>query len=394
MSLDSFSKQKQIKLLSQGSYGCIIRPSLKCSGKVGINKYVTKIQRKKSTSERETNIGKIIQTIPNYSQYFAPVIETCEIRMGTIDANQIKKCEFIDNNTAYSSNKILYVGKYTLADYLLYVFQKYPKNFFRELSKTYKDLLMDISKLNDSGIIHFDLRENNILCRDKDGRPIVIDFGLSLTTDIMENDKKSAFFTYGPDYFSWCFDISFLCYIIQYLKETDVVTESISIKIIDSYFLENTGIIELLTDDEKNTYKKNLTEFVKSFENRVVQEVIQELYKYKNSWDNYSVSAIYLTILKMMEIPPSPIVNRFVLFLKDVLLSTPDKRPTSKDSKQMYEKIFSIVSKADNKKLLQDLYNESNDINKNEKRRKNITQSMLMDLKKEERFIQQAMLNI
>jgi hypothetical protein len=205
----------------------------------------------------------------------------------------------------------------------------------------------------------------------------------------MENNKKDAFFTYGPEYFSWCIDISFLCYIIHYLKETDLISEAILVKIIDDYFLENIGMTEMLTKDDRDTYKKNLLDFMKTFENRPAQEVIVELYKYKNSWDNYSIAMIYLTIFKTMEIPTSPILDRFSVFLKSIVLSMPDKRPTSKQSRVLFEKEFSNLSKLENKNLLRILFTESNDLVKNEKRRSNIAQSMVMDLKKEKKMYDQ-----
>lgn len=384
-SFDSIPKQRQIKLISQGSYGCIIKPSLKCSGKIGADKYITKIQKKKATSERESEIGKRIQQIPNYSLYFSPVLETCDIKMGTVDLNEIKKCEFMhnDNNNTYSSNKIKYVGKYTLVDYLLGIFQKHPKIFFREMLRTYKDLLTSIGKLNHAGIIHFDLKENNIICSDKNGNPILIDFGLSLTQEIMDNQKRSGFFVYGPDYSAWCFDICLISYVVQYHKESDIFMESISKKLVDDYFLENTGMKQLFIKEELTTYKTNLTVFLQQFYEKTMKEVLDVFYKYKNSWDNYSIGIIYLTIWKTMDIPPSPIIDKFMDFLKSIILSMPDKRFDAKQTSALLENSFTSVPKVENRKLLQVLDSESKDNLKNEKRRDNITKSILSELKKE-----------
>lgn len=382
--LDEIPPQKQIKLLSQGSYGCIVRPSLSCSGKIATDKYITKIQKKPTTSERETKIGEMIKQIPDHSNFFAPVVETCYINMGQIDINEIKRCDFIkDPNNSYSSNKILYVGKYSLAEYLLYIFQKVPKIFFRELLSSYKYLLVGISKLNNIGVIHFDLKENNIMCRDKDGRPILIDFGLSITKELIEQDKKKAFFIYGPDYPTWCFDICLIGYIIHKIKDTDIITESVLSKVIDEYFLENAGIKELFSLEESNKYKQILTEYTKQFLQRTGADVINEVCLLCNSWDNYSMAIIYLNILRTMEIPDSPIVNKFIAFLKGIVLSVPNIRQTSEKSKQSFETEFNNISRVDNKKLLQILHSESSNITKNENRRSNIIKSIISDRKRE-----------
>lgn len=378
--LDELPPQKQIKLLSQGSYGCIIRPSLKCSGKFDTDKYITKIQKKPATSERETIIGELIKKIPDYSNFFAPVVETCFINMGQIDTNEIKRCEFIkDQTSSYSSNKILYVGKYSLAQYLLYVFQKVPKTFFRELLASYKYLLVSVSKLNNIGVIHFDLKENNIMCRDKDGRPILIDFGLSITKELIEKDKPNAFFSYGPDYPSWCFDICLISYIMYKIKETDVITESVLSSMVNDYFLQNIGLIDLFSLEEANNYKQSIMEYSRQFIEKTGTDVINEVCLLCKSWDNYSIAVIYLFVLKTMEIPDSPIINKFIGFLKRIVLSVPNARPTSEESKKTFEIEFSNVSKLENKKLLEILYAESNNIAKNENRRSNIIKSILSE---------------
>ena len=118
----------------------------------------TKLQRKKKTSENETVLGKTIQKIPNYEDYFAPIIESCEISLTSVDDNEITKCDFVEKDKleqqknyeetlaildetsnkkqkpnpmtplSYETNKIRYIGKDTLLDYFLDTFKKNPKN--------------------------------------------------------------------------------------------------------------------------------------------------------------------------------------------------------------------------------------------------------------------------
>jgi serine/threonine protein kinase len=243
--------------------------------------------------------------------------------------------------------------------------------------------LVGVSKLNNIGVIHFDLKENNIMCRDKDGRPILIDFGLSITKDLIDKDKKGAFFIYGPDYPTWCFDICFIGYIIYKLKDTDIITESVLSTVIDEYFLQNVGMKELFSLEEVNNYKKSIMEYSKQFIGKIGTDVINELSLLCNSWDNYSIAVIYLNILKTMEIPESPIISKFIGFLKRIILSVPAIRPSAEQSKKTFETEFTNISKSDNKKLLQILYAESNNITKNENRRSNIIKSILSDRKRE-----------
>jgi len=113
-------------LLNQGTYGCVFRPGIECSGKqLTSKKYITKIQKYKETSLREVEMGKKIKKIPGYSQYYAPIIESCDVTVGALNNDaEAKKCDFINmapeyNNKTYESNRIRYVGKNTLGDYLV-----------------------------------------------------------------------------------------------------------------------------------------------------------------------------------------------------------------------------------------------------------------------------------
>ena len=54
----TYKKPTKIKILSQGSYGCIFRPGIGCDKTPLSNQYITKLQRKKKTSENETLLGK------------------------------------------------------------------------------------------------------------------------------------------------------------------------------------------------------------------------------------------------------------------------------------------------------------------------------------------------
>ena len=70
----------ETELINQGTYGCVYRPGFTCDGKTLKNKkMISKLQNNKDASERETVIGKIIKKIDNYGEYFAPIIETCEV---------------------------------------------------------------------------------------------------------------------------------------------------------------------------------------------------------------------------------------------------------------------------------------------------------------------------
>ena len=77
--------EPKVELINQGSYGCIFRPGFNCKGKpipdIKNKKYITKVQKSASTSQRETKLGKIIKNISEYEDYFAPILSKCEVSL-------------------------------------------------------------------------------------------------------------------------------------------------------------------------------------------------------------------------------------------------------------------------------------------------------------------------
>ena len=125
----------EIKLLNQGSYGCIFNPGINCENNKLTKKYITKVQKQKEISKKETKIGKEIQKIVQYEKYFAPIIETCKLNLKKINNKEIRKCNFIDTNKldSYESNQILFVGNKTLFTYVLDIIHK--KDFLKKILK-------------------------------------------------------------------------------------------------------------------------------------------------------------------------------------------------------------------------------------------------------------------
>ena len=81
------------KLLSQGGFGCVDHPGIKCDGSQdNKKKYVSKLQINDYTAYNEVNVGKIITKIPNYNMFFLPILSYCSVNVATLDNNLVSKC--------------------------------------------------------------------------------------------------------------------------------------------------------------------------------------------------------------------------------------------------------------------------------------------------------------
>jgi serine/threonine protein kinase len=330
----------KIKLYTQGSYGCIYKPGLTCKGKLDSKKFIRKIQKNNKGAQHEKIIGDAIKKIKHYKDYFAPVIETCPISINTIENQEIKKCEIMNKTSEeYVSNKIRYVGKNTLADYLLDIYKTSPKLFLKQLFTTNLDILDEVSILLKHNILHMDLKENNIIIDEVLNKPIIIDFGLSFQTiDINDSNMPELFFVY-QHYTPWCFEINFInCIVNTIATETNGVNikttpiQQSDLEAISNKFIQdNTFLQSNFSKEELDGFSAGLKGFITSLQGKMLKDIIDILIKYSNTWDNYAVAVIYLSIIKenKLESMNASLLKTYVDLLKSIILSSPDKRVTS-----------------------------------------------------------------
>lgn len=377
-----------IEVISKGTYGCILKPSLNCKGQIenDVN-YITKIQKSTKVSMRESSIG---EKIKKYDKYFAPVLKTCAVSLATVDDDELEKCEFInkqDTNAKYESNKIKYVGEYSLIDYFekKTASSKDAKKFMKQIINSHLILLDGINLLFSLGIIHYDLKANNIICQTNNGRPILIDFGMSVDITKFENpdyDYEDAFGIYGPEYGPWCIDICVLTYMTTVIGKTwkdKTMTRKDIKKIINDYITKNTGIADFVTMQEQRDFKQKLEDYFRPFEEKPWQLVLDDLLKYKGTWDNYSLSYIFLQMLNDLSITQYVskygYLDKYIQLLKQVLLSIPVERLDAAATIAKVNEIFENVPREDNDKFKQELMVDFTDEakQKNRLRRVNVT---------------------
>ena len=74
------------KLLSQGAFGCVYYPGIRCDGKTDSRKnVVTKLQKRDFNADNEIKIGKLVRKIPNYRMFYLPVIKSCPVSLREVD---------------------------------------------------------------------------------------------------------------------------------------------------------------------------------------------------------------------------------------------------------------------------------------------------------------------
>jgi len=347
------SKEDEMNLLGQGSYGCVYKPGIMCDGKKTTQKYITKVQEEEQSTYNEINIGKKVMKIPNYGRYFSPIIETCPLNVSRIDDKEMSKCLIYDKRTKFTTNKMKYVGENTLYSGLKKLANTYPKLFIRLIINSSMDVYKQFQLLNDNKIIHMDVKQDNIVLKDTTNKPIIIDFGLSF--DVSEFKASDVFFVYGYDYSPWCIDITMISYMVNKKgstltnwKDTILMHEDVN-RVMTDFENEN----PLMRQFEQNTnivknYKDKCIEYFKPYVGKKCEDLYKELMKNVNTWDIYAVSAMYYRIIHHYNLDVE--MADFIGILEEQIYSHPSERKDGNTVRSEIKELYNLMSLKDSKK--------------------------------------------
>ena len=283
------------KLVSQGGFGCVYHPGIKCDGSQdNKKKYVSKLQINDYTAYNEVNIGKIITKIPNYNMFFLPILSYCSVNVATLDNNLVSKCNTLHGQDDLVLMKMKYLKNESFYDFIE---GKNKHVIFSQLIDKYKYLLSSIQMLNNNDIVHYDLKDENILTNKKNKLPVIIDFGISLN---MNNFTAGAvddyFYVYAPEYYIWCFDIQLICFLTKKIEDDNELFKKSSLETIAHDYTYENKILAFFSEDFKKVYKQNCIDFGNNYVNKTKKEILKSLITKKNysTWDNHSLSCLML----------------------------------------------------------------------------------------------------
>lgn len=348
------------KLLSEGAYGCVFKPGYTCQGNIENKKYITKIQEYGKSSENEWEISTIIKTIKNYDLFFAPIISSCPISFEKLKNQQ--DCGVIEKriqtqsnkNTTFQSNKIRYILGKTLGETVEDKINEYnyrqqtqnqiqntrrQKHPFYFVLEMHNYLLKSFSKMKIKKLIHYDLKQNNVLFDIQNNVPILIDFGMSINTTKINPQNpdltilRKTFFN-DSEYIGWTLDTMFLSYLSITLSnqteemkshwasqpiDTTPYQEKIKIfleksplfnenqrLLLSNLFPKTSSIQETIKNFRTNTQTKWEEYLQTTLKPKTQLDLFQTLWKNCFTWDTYALSTMFLLLVSKMPKPNDP----------------------------------------------------------------------------------------
>jgi len=331
---------------NSGTFGCIYHPGIPCNPNETVGpEYATKIHSNTNQSIVLNEIAisnKIKENIPDYADYFSPVLDACKVNLANVDAGN---CKFIKNKTPvqFVSTKMKFIKGHAL---LKHVKQLTNMKAYKEVATLYDKICLAVEKLNQIHVVHFDLKSDNIIVT-KSGTPIIIDFGISMDMDnvIASIDKGSvsknasvsklslsnisminpsvsrksesslsafpplldySFYTYNTDYSTWCVDIILISFIVQKQKPMDIITSTQIMNIFDEVMRKNNFANKKYLKDAVVLYRVNFKlNVADKFNNVENVKLLNHLITKYRKWDIYSATILFIKMLEQIKQFPS-----------------------------------------------------------------------------------------
>lgn len=210
------------KVVGEGTYGCVHKPPLNCKGKPRPpNNKVTKLMME-TEAKNELKEYSVMEEVDPKKQYYLGTPKSCKVDINTYNKQSANKCKKLKEN-----DPLLI---YDLSKYKLLVMEdggSELETFSNNILRTGKDdelyrfwleghrMFLGVKAMLDHGVIHHDLKPQNIVYNVKEGRGAsllenlgrmnFIDFGLMVRkSTVMEEAKKSK---YGFSQYHWSFPL-------------------------------------------------------------------------------------------------------------------------------------------------------------------------------------------
>jgi serine/threonine protein kinase len=213
---------KESNVIGEGAYGCVHKPSLHCLNKntttkqnINYKNYVSKIM-KTGEAEKELKEFVVIGSYDNTNEFHLGMPILCQPELNdTIINNEISACKHINSKEVkkYPNDYKILLLKFGGPD-LKKLCNSQLKTYLKKNAKSKTDkfwlevhhLLKGIQFFKHNGIVHNDIKPQNILFNMKTNKLMFIDFGLMRSKEeIIRLSKKSDNFL-GIYHWSFPFD--------------------------------------------------------------------------------------------------------------------------------------------------------------------------------------------
>jgi hypothetical protein len=280
----------------------------------------------------------------------------------------------------WEKNDPLRIAKYTDSfDYIEYgidntILLKYEdlefislKNYLKALNSSkkyiysviyfYKNLLVSLQMLLEKQIVHTNICFDNILINKSMENPLITSFTFSInlsSTDV-DSQLRQIFISYDPSYYQWPPEFHLLSYL--YINKLESLS-LINIESIINDIISNHELLNIFGDSIVSIYREESIKYFSKYVNKNYKFIYNDIFQFSHTWDNYTLSIMFLKILIFLHRSLNKQNKFIILFMKllvDNINLNPEKRVSIVATTNKFEKILDSLDITDYLNLTQNL---------------------------------------
>ena len=252
--------------------------------------FVSKIQKYNKSAVNEIKISNILKTVNGYKNYFAIIVKSCPIDVGNIKNSIRNECSLLKKkNDKFILMKLHYITGDLFINYLVH--NKNNNENINNIINNYNHLLSAIDIMITKKVVHFDIKNENIMFNTIMKITIILDFGISIDINSFNyKSLKDFFYIYAPEYYIWPLEVHYLSYL---LNENNEPTPIELLDLVNRY-VDNNKTLKIFSSEFKEKFKKSCNNQLLKYNNIKYDERIKLILDFWKTWDNYSLSNVYL----------------------------------------------------------------------------------------------------
>ena len=198
-------------VIGEGAYGCVHKPSLECSDKpdMSYDGMISKVMNK-TAANIEMKEYDVIDKIDKDKRYYLGKPEICSPKHDDITINEVDKCTWVKSkDLANMKLLIMKDGGLNVSDYIKSNDVKSTEQIERFFIEVHR-VILGLNVLNANGVVHHDIKPQNIVYNEKENRINFIDFGHMVMYDTLVDRSKHSTNTHAVLHWSFPLEMIFI----------------------------------------------------------------------------------------------------------------------------------------------------------------------------------------
>ena len=278
---------------------------------------------------------KIKKNLPNYVIYFDILTEFSNIKLSS---SGLQDTDLLDSAKKHLLIQYSCEKRVKFYDFLLNLPE--PKLFIFHIIDSYSYLIRSLIMLNAKNICFFNLTSEKIVFDAISLKPLLHDVEYSLYTRNLNDDYLCKIVDKMDDFSNMPLEIHVIFYLIKNNENT--LSYSIISEICDN-FVKNTRVLSIFSQIYRDNFKISCIETLKKYINVPKKDIIGDILLFSVTWDNYSLSILFLEIIgnisRIFSLKDN-FITKFSILLSKNINPIPSKREELSETLNKYNRLF------------------------------------------------------